>query len=105
METDPKLKEFLVFQVHRNIVSLYKRYLNLIEDIQEEHINMLNKLNSKIDQETLKNVDYFDENKYNYLRKKVLDLGNETVREITKNLDLLNMEIKKWEIDYFLTIR
>ena len=95
METDPKLKEFLVFQIYRNITSLYKRYLNLIEDIQEEHINMLNKLNSKVDQETLKNVDYFDDNKYNYLRKKVLDLGNETVREITKNLDLLNMEIKK----------
>jgi hypothetical protein len=94
METDPKLKEFLLFQVHRNITSLYKRYLNLIEDIQEEHINMLNKLNSKIDQETLKNIDYFDDNKYNYLRKKILDLGNETSREIIKNFDLLNIEIK-----------
>jgi hypothetical protein len=94
METDPKLKEFLLFQIHRNITSLYKRYLNLVEDIQEEHINMLNKLNSKIDQETLKNVDYFDDNKYNYLRKKILDLGNETSREIIKNFDLLNVEIK-----------
>jgi len=94
METDPKLKEFLLFQVQRNITSLYKRYLNLIEDIQEEHINMLNKLNSKIDQEILKNVDYFDDNKYNYLRKKILDLGNETSREIIKNFDLLNVEIK-----------
>ena len=104
METDPKLKEFLIFQVHRNITSLYKRYLNLIEDIQEEHVNMLNKLNSKVDQETLKNVDYFDDNKYNYLRKKILDLGNETVREITKNLELLNMEIKKLKIEYYLII-
>jgi hypothetical protein len=94
METDPKLKEFLLFQIHRNITSLYKRYLNLIEDIQEEHINMLNKLNNKIDQETLKNLDYFDDNKYNYLRKKILDLGNETSREIIKNFDLLNVEIK-----------
>jgi len=94
METDPKLKEFLLFQVHRNITSLYKRYLNLIEDIQEEHINMLNKLNNKVDQETLKNVDYFDDNKYNYLRKKILDLGNETSREIIKNFDLLNVEIR-----------
>jgi hypothetical protein len=94
METDPKLKEFLLFQVHRNITSLYKRYLNLIEDIQEEHVNMLNKLNSKIDQDTLKNVDYFDDNKYNYLRKKILDLGNETSREIIKNFDLLNVEIR-----------
>ena len=94
METDPKLKEFLLFQVHRNITSLYKRYLNLIEDIQEEHINMLNKLNKKIDQETLKNIDYFVDNKYNYLRKKILDLGNETSREIIKNFDLLNIEIR-----------
>lgn len=95
METDPKLKEFLMFQLHRNISLLYKRYLNLIEDIQEEHINMLNKLNKKIDLETLKNVDYFDDNKYNYLRKKVLDLGNETLREIEKNFEMLNIEIKK----------
>lgn len=94
METDHKLKEFLVFQIHRNIISLYKRYLNLIEDLQEDHTNMLNKLNRKVDQETLKNVDYFDDNKYNYLRKKTLDLGNETIREISKNLDLLNIEIK-----------
>ena len=68
------IKEILTFQVHRNVVNLYKRYLNLIEDLQEEHISMLNKLNKKIDLETLKNVDYFDENRYNYVRKKVLDL-------------------------------
>jgi hypothetical protein len=82
-----KIKEILLFQTQRNIILLYKRYLNLVEDLQEEHINMLNKLNKKVDLETLKNVDYFDENKYNYLRKKVLDLGNETIREISKNMD------------------
>lgn len=85
---DLKIKDLLSFQTHRNIINLYKRYLNIIEDLQEEHINMLNKLNSKVDQQTLKNVDYFDENKYNYLRKRVLDLGNETIREIDKTLDL-----------------
>lgn len=82
-----KIKEILLFQTQRNIILLYKRYLNLVEDLQEEHINMLNKLNKKVDLETLKNIDYFDENKYNYLRKKVLDLGNETIREICKNMD------------------
>jgi hypothetical protein len=56
---------------------------------------MLNKLNKEIDLEKLKNVDYFDDNKYNYLRKKILDLGNETIREIEKNFDFLNIEIKK----------
>jgi hypothetical protein len=90
-----KFKDLLSFQTHRNIINLYKRYLNLIEDLQEEHLNMLNKLNSKIDQETLKNVDYFDENKYNYLRKRVLDLGNETIREIDKTLDLFEDKNEK----------
>jgi hypothetical protein len=89
MDTDPKLKEFILFQINRNIILLYKRYLNLIEDLQEEHVNMLNKLNRKVDLETLKNVDYFDENRYNYLRKKILDLGNETLREIDKTLEFL----------------
>lgn len=93
MEKDPNIKEYLMFQIHRNIVNLYKRYLNLIEDIQEDHTNMLNKLNKNIDLEILKNVDYFDDNKYNYLRKKILDLGNETIREIEKNFDFLKLEI------------
>ena len=57
------IRDYILFQIHRNIVSLYKRYLNIIEDLQEEHINMLNKLNKKIDTETLKSIDYFDENK------------------------------------------
>jgi len=89
------IKDILSFQIHRNITNLYKRYLNLIEDIQEEHLNMLNKLNKKIDQETLKNIDYFDENKYNYYRKKILDLGNETIREIDKNIDFIEQNNEK----------
>lgn len=94
MESKNTIKEYILFQIHRNIVSLYKRYLNMIEDLQEEHLNMLNKLNKKNDAEFLKNVDYFDENKYNYLRKRILDLGNETIREIEKNFDFLNLDIK-----------
>jgi hypothetical protein len=62
--------------------------------MQEDHINMLNKLNSKVDLETLKNVDYFDENKYNYIRKKILDSGNEAIREIERNLEKLNFTLK-----------
>jgi hypothetical protein len=88
------IRDYILFQIHRNIVSLYKRYLNIIEDLQEEHINMLNKLNKKIDTETLKSIDYFDENKYNYFRKRVLDLGNETLREIDKNFEFLDLNVK-----------
>jgi hypothetical protein len=87
---EDKLKSFVHFQIQRNVITLYKKYINLLEDMQEDHINMLNKLNSKVDLETLKNVDYFDENKYNYIRKRILDLGNETYREIEKTLEFLD---------------
>lgn len=91
---EDKLREFVYFQMQRNIISLYKKYINLIEDLQEDHINMLNKLNKKIDLETLKNVDYFDENKYNYIRKKILDNGNEAIREIERSLEKLTFKLK-----------
>lgn len=93
---DPqKIKEYIVFQINRNIINLYKRYLNILEDLQEEHVSMLNKLNKDVNLEKLKNVDYFDDNKYNYFRKKVLDLGNEALRDIEKNFDFLDLKIKK----------
>jgi len=91
MQNKADLKEYLMFQIHRNVVNLYKRYLNLIEDIQEDHKSMLEKLNNKIDSNTLKNIDYFDDNRYNYLRKKVLDLGNETMRSNDNELNDFNV--------------
>jgi hypothetical protein len=94
MDSNHKVKEYVLFQVHKSLVNLYKRYLNLVEDIQEDHNSMMEKLENKIDQNTLKNVDYFDDNKYNYLRKKILDIGNEAIREIEKNFDFIKMEFK-----------
>jgi site-specific DNA-adenine methylase len=95
MDSDQtKVKEYILFQINRNIISLYKRYLNVIEDLQEEHINMLNKLNKLVSTKDLENIDYFDENRYNYIRKRILDLGNETIREIEKNLSYLELKIK-----------
>jgi hypothetical protein len=94
MQNDNKVKDYVSFQIHKSLVNLYKRYLNLIEDIQEDHKSMLEKLNNKIDSNTLKNIDYFDNNRYNYLRKKILDIGNESIREIEKNFDFIKMEFK-----------
>ena len=39
-------------------------------------------------------IDYFDEKKYNYFRKRVLDLGNETLREMDKNFEFLDLNVK-----------
>jgi len=94
MDNNQKVKDYVSFQIHKSLVNLYKRYLNLIEDIREDHDSMIEKISSKIDKNTLKNIDYFDDIKYNYLRKKILDIGNETIREIEKNFDFIKMEFK-----------
>lgn len=94
MDNNQKVKDYVSFQIHKSLVNLYKKYLVLIEDIREDHDNMIDKISNKIDENTLKNVDYFDDNKYNYLRKKILDIGNESIREIEKNFEFIKMEFK-----------
>ena len=89
MNNDNKVKDYVSFQIHKSLVDLYKRYLNLIEDLQEDHKSMLDKLSNKIDKNILENVDYFDNNRYNYLRKKILDIGNNAIREIEKNFEFI----------------
>lgn len=53
-------EEIRSFQIKRNIVFLYKSFLILLEDLEQDQ--------------------YIDEEKLNYLRKKVLDMGNDCIR-------------------------
>lgn len=86
----------LQFEIRRDIVSLYKRYLNQLEDMKQEHASMFKKLEESLPSEyhsILKSADYLDDNKFNYLRKRVLDFGNEAIRGIDEQL-------KQFDIDF-----
>ena len=91
---EEKLKEYLIFQIHRNIVNLYKQHLVLLEDIAIEHHQMMKKLKDHVDSEYLETVDYLNKDKYNYLRKKTLDVGNESIRDFEKSLENLKITLK-----------
>jgi len=66
-------KDFLEFQINRKVKNLYKSFLFILEDLKDQDYN--------IDDET-----------YQKLRKRVLDYGNDTTREIEDYLD--NFDIK-----------
>ena len=66
----------------------------MIEGVQKEHTAMLKKVEQKTSKEFSKNIDYFDDQKYNYLRKKTLDLGNDILRELENNLEMFEIRIK-----------
>tara|TARA_B000000475_G_C15981383_1_gene441162 strand:+ start:839 stop:1057 length:219 start_codon:yes stop_codon:yes gene_type:complete len=62
----------------------------MLEDLHKEHQINFNKLKNNLPEGCLPIVDqanYFDEDKLQYLRKRTLDIGNETIRNIEMELD------------------
>ena len=74
----------------RNTVSLFKGFLVMLEDLQKDHHIQFNKLRKNLPKDTLpilEQADYFDEEKLQHLRKRTLDIGNETIRNIEGELE------------------
>ena len=92
--SNERFKEYLLFQIHRNIVNLYKNHLSMVEDLKSDHSLMLSKLEKEVPKNILENVDYFSEEKYNYIRKKTLDIGNDAIRDFDKHLSKLEIGLK-----------
>lgn len=87
METKrPFTGEFIrEFQIRRNIINLYKAFLVMLEDLEEEHVAHFNKLYEtfKEEMDVIRQADYLTKEKVAYLRKKILDAGNDCIRSIT----------------------
>ena len=80
-----------IFKKHcqRNTVSLFKGFLIMLEDLQKEHQIHFSKLKRNLPEGCLpviEQADYFDEEKLQHLRKRTLDIGNETLRNIEGEL-------------------
>lgn len=69
-----KVKEFAVFQINRKIVNLYKQFLFTLEDLQKQGFNVPDEL-------------------YQRNRKRVLDYGNDAVREIDEIFKKLEVSL------------
>ncbi len=95
VSTTDALKAYIIFQHHRNTTNLYKAHLSIVRDIYEEHALMLKKLEQYIPAEALGNVNYLTEKKYDYIRKKTLDLGNESIRDFENNMEKVDIKLKK----------
>lgn len=88
-------KDFLSEMSDQGIRNLFKGFLNILEQLHTEHGNNFDKLYESIPQEyhdLINMSDYFDEEKFSYLRKRVLDLGNETLRNQLSDIE--KFEIK-----------
>jgi hypothetical protein len=91
---DEKLKEYLKFQYSRNIIALYKKYFEIIDDLKQDHDLLLKKVAEVSSDDFSKNIDYFNNDKYNYIRKKILDAGNDAIRNIDTSFKSINISLK-----------
>lgn len=66
------MKEFILFQNRRKVINLYKNFLILLEDLKEDGYNI-------------------SEEKYQRLRKKVLDSGNDAIRQFEEELNNIDL--------------
>lgn len=90
--------EVIRFQVHRIVTNFYKEMLVMIEDLAEEHDDALCKLQDNLPEQYKKYVDladYFPEEKSLKLRKRILDRGNDAIRQIEDQLKNFDIKIKK----------
>jgi hypothetical protein len=76
---------------------VFKSFLIMVEDLHVEHQIQFGKLKDKLPKEYLDIVDqadYLDEEKKQYLRKKILDIGNESIRRVNEELSKISVEFK-----------
>ena len=81
----------------KNTKILFKSFLVLIEDLHKDHAINFEKLKEALPSEyhsLIKQANYFDNQKLQYLRKKILDMGNETIRETENSFENFTISFK-----------
>ena len=83
----------IVVMTGKEITKLYKVLLEIIEDLQKDHDIMMAKVSKKTDSEFVKAVNYFTQEKYEQVRKRILDNGNECERNLINFLSFFDSTI------------
>ena len=87
--------EYLNDRVRINTSDLFKRMLELLEDIKHEHDRNFNKLYDSAPDSfkpVVKQANYLDDNQVAWLRKRILDMGNESIRKMASEMDVVRVE-------------
>ena len=74
-ELEQKLQDYVSFQLSRKVTHLYKNFLFILEDLKAQGYDI-------------------DEDMYQRCRKRVLDQGNDTIREIEDYLNNFDIRLK-----------
>ena len=83
-------KKNLTLRSQREISALFKTMLLLVEDMKKDHDFHYQKLYDNIPKKyhpIIDTADHFTPEKVNWIRKRILDFGNESIRNLGSELD------------------
>jgi hypothetical protein len=89
--------ELLTSSYEKNTKLLFKSFLILIEDLNKDHAINFHKLRKALPESyhaLLDQADYFDQHKLQYLRKRILDMGNDSIRSSESSFDNFTINFK-----------
>tara|TARA_B100000287_G_scaffold344406_1_gene331594 strand:+ start:40 stop:327 length:288 start_codon:yes stop_codon:yes gene_type:complete len=83
-------KKNLALRSEREISALFKTMLLLVEDMKKDHDFHYQKLYENLPKEyhpIIDTANHFTPEKVNWIRKRILDFGNESIRNLGSELD------------------
>lgn len=92
---DPE--KILSFSVKRNITTLFKSFLVILENLGDDHAEALTKLYKIFPPEYQKQLylaDHFTPEKLEQLRKQILSTGNDVIRTLEQEIEKYNIKFK-----------
>ena len=89
-----KGSDILNSETGRIVTKLFKCYLSSIEDLKYQHLVALQRLQSDLSPEQIEILNYLDTHRYTMIRKRILDNGNETIRDLHNFLDNFDFQLK-----------
>ena len=81
----------------KEISSLFKIMLIMIEDMKKDHDFHYDKLYESIPEKyhpIIKTADHFTPDKLSWIRKRILDFGNESIRNMEKEIENYKVTFK-----------
>lgn len=92
-ESKESSQRFISAESKRLVTKIFKFSLNILEDLRQQHLGAAVKLNN-LTPEQLESLNYLDSLRYSILRKRVLDNGNECIRDLENLLDYFEFKFK-----------
>lgn len=90
-------KGILQDRYEKHIKNLFKSFLYILEDLNEDHTLHFAKLKKGLPEAyhtLIDQANYFDKDKMQHLRKRVLDLGNDSLRNQNEDLEKFTVHFK-----------